>query len=538
MHDACQDDSQRIIHLRSCLVDWVVDIVDNFLHDPKLYHLALKELQRKFGSRRIVRAACSAALNELKPFRDNDFQALQSFSSSLHSTMATLCLGGYEGEVQCNQNLSNLEAKLPPVLRNKWGEVSYAIEQDHLPNLMDFDSWLDTVTMAQYSVNGGFLLRSANPQPRSHPPSPTHPKVKKMPSPQVFSTTLPATCPCCDGSHTLSSCKKFKSLAVEKRAELLKDKKRCYRCLDHCHLAADCPRTEKCGKDGCKSPHHPLMHGAPRMYPKRGAEEERKVRFKIPESSPFAGTAVVAAGHRVTLMPIVPVTLSANGLSIKTLALLDTGAEISMIRQDIAKRLRLKGPVEISKISTFHGLDPSLETQKVNFMASSLDMTHVSGIEGAHVVKDLNLVKRSINLKKLIGEWPHLSGIHIPHSDVSDVTVLIGMDQPENHEIFDTRKEPMRRRAPRAIRTAFGWSIVGPTDARDPAIPQCHLVSLTAPQSPEDRLALMVDNFFNVDTFGLNPLAPLPIGPEDKKAIQILNDTTRFVNGRYEAGLL
>ena len=136
--------------------------------------------------------------------------------------MTTLRLRGYEGDLQSNQNLLNLEMKFPSVLV------------------------------------GVFLFSSSNSQPKNHPS--TAPKIKRMENPQVFSTSIPSTFSSCIGTHVLISCKTFGILAVENSSESLKKNKRCYRCPDHCHLAANCYRSEKCGKDGCKSAHHPLTY--------------------------------------------------------------------------------------------------------------------------------------------------------------------------------------------------------------------------------------------------------------------------------------
>ena len=98
-----------------------------------------------------------------------------------------------------------------------------------------------------------------------------------------------------------------------------------------------------------------------------------------------------------------------------------------------------------------------MRTQKVKFQVSTHDMAQVSSIEGAHVVEDLNLVKRPVNWKKLILDWPHMNKLMLSHCESSDVAVLIGIDQPEKHEVFDTRIPCVD--APRAIRTAFLYGV-------------------------------------------------------------------------------
>lgn len=67
---------------------------------------------------------------------------------------------------------------------------------------------------------------------------------------------------------------------------------------------------------------------------------------EVPTSTnPFSGAARISPDHSVTQQPIVPVLLRANFKVILTYALLDSGSEISMIREDITKHLKLQGPV-------------------------------------------------------------------------------------------------------------------------------------------------------------------------------------------------
>ena len=116
---------------------------------------------------------------------------------------------------------------------------------------------------------------------------------------------------------------------MEKRAQLVKEKSLCFRCLGVGHSISSCSSKEKCGKDGCKSGHHRLLHNAPRMYaPKDGSKAKETVSSggekKEPPSSrtyTVTSTSSSAAGpkamvcaadfkpEKVVLLPIVPVTI-------------------------------------------------------------------------------------------------------------------------------------------------------------------------------------------------------------------------------------
>jgi hypothetical protein len=119
IHDTCSSDAERQHHLRTSLSSEIQNQLGETLLNPGLYPFALKELHRKFGNARIVSTACSSSLLKLPSFRDSDYDSLKSFSSTLHSVVATLQLGGYGSELQSSTTLAQLVGKLPPNLRSK-----------------------------------------------------------------------------------------------------------------------------------------------------------------------------------------------------------------------------------------------------------------------------------------------------------------------------------------------------------------------------------------------------------------------------------
>ena len=206
--------------------------------NPGLYHFALKELHRKFGNPQVVSRACTSSLLKLQPFKDSDFHALRNFAANLHSVVATLQLGGYGMELHSNSTLSQLVSKLPPVLRSRWGEKSWAM-QPNLPTVVDFDTWLDNVSMAEFCVRAD---ASYSQQQSTQPPTRPHreassDKSRRHPRPAVFTTTTTPACPVCKANHHLKDCKQFKGLPVEKRVVVVKENNICYRCLDRNHLS-------------------------------------------------------------------------------------------------------------------------------------------------------------------------------------------------------------------------------------------------------------------------------------------------------------
>ena len=528
VHDACHSDSERLSLLRNCLTTDVQKQIGEAMLNPGLYHFALKELHRKFGNPQVVSRACTSSLLKLQPFKDSDFHALRNFAANLHSVVATLQLGGYGMELHSNSTLSQLVSKLPPVLRSRWGEKSWAM-QPNLPTVVDFDTWLDNVSMAEFCVRAD---ASYSQQQSTQPPTRPHreassDKSRRHPRPAVFTTTTTPACPVCKANHHLKDCKQFKGLPVEKRVVVVKENNICYRCLDRNHLSPECQKTEPCGNGDCGGLHHSLLHGAPRMYPRT-----RKPSGDKPADKPFNGSTATNTVGCVTMLPILPIILKANGKSVSTFALLDTGSEVTLVKNAVIETLGISGRKETMEIETVSGRGRPVKTRRVDFDAESLDGAYKFQIEEARAVDSFNLTRRSVNLPSLLKKWPHLDDVPVHSTAVDEVSILIGQDHPAALEVFESRSDPACQRAPRALSTAFGWCIVGPLFDPDKRKVICNYLKA------DDGMAALVEDFIQNDTFGTKPGVTAPMGADEKRAWKILLETTKHNGERYESGLL
>ena len=215
-------------------------------------------------------------------------------------------------ELHSHATLSELIAKLTPVLRSHWGEKSWAM-QPQLATVEDLDQWLDGVAMAENSIRAG----SMEPKRSStDSKSPSRGARRGQSSQNVFATATESksetppknqsTYPVCDSKspHHLKDYRKFQSLAVENRAEIMKEKGFCFHCLGRNHISRTCSGTQRCDKPDCDGVHHPLLHGAPKMFPK-----EPKPTTPVSFSGSISTEAY--AGKR-TMLPMVPIILRAN----------------------------------------------------------------------------------------------------------------------------------------------------------------------------------------------------------------------------------
>uniref|UniRef100_A0A5S6Q6J9 Reverse transcriptase domain-containing protein n=1 Tax=Trichuris muris TaxID=70415 RepID=A0A5S6Q6J9_TRIMR len=113
------------------------------------------------------------------------------------------------------------------------------------------------------------------------------------------------------------------------------------------------------------------------------------------------------------------------------------------------------------------------------------------------------------------------------------------MDVVEAHEQSRILKPPKGVRAPHAVLTPFSWSIIG----RLPTLHQNRLPSLMniynlTVSRPEEDLDALVKDQWSVESLGIRKTDKEILSPGEEGAMDILQATTRRVNGRYECGML
>ena len=63
-------------------------------------------------------------------------------------------------------------------------------------------------------------------------------------------------------------------------------------------------------------------------------------------------------------------------VEIKIFALIDTGSQVTLIKDKIAKKSRLLWPAETASIGTIHGKDPPFRTQKKGIIINRRSLTY------------------------------------------------------------------------------------------------------------------------------------------------------------------
>ncbi|KHJ40300.1 hypothetical protein D918_09658 [Trichuris suis] len=263
-------------------------------------------------------------------------------------------------------------------------------------------------------------------------------------------------CVLCHDGHLLSVCPEFVNSTPNRRAEIAKNLRRCFACLDGVHNARRCPKRTRCDVTHCNQRHHHLLHGSQRVYPPSPAADVVAEHSTVQTANIGAN----AVDHVSICLSVVPVYLAAGSRSISTVALLDPGSQGALISNEMASRLGLaRKPTDVH-LSTFHGRDPLLSLSSVDFAIRGRNGRQQFDIKGALVVPSINLSCRTVNWNRERDKWPHLKDLPLTDVNYGKVSVLIGADNFEVMQPLALRKPP-RKGEPFGMLTPLGWTVVG-----------------------------------------------------------------------------
>lgn len=132
-------------------------------------------------------------------------------------------------------------------------------------------------------------------------------------------------------------------------------------------------------------------------------------------------------------------------------------------------------------------------------------------MEEAYSIDKLNIQGRVVPPNEL-AEWPHLTRIKVPELPGAEVTVLIGMELTDAHDVIEIKREVNQKNAPMAIHTPFGWCIVGQMRKRQKSNT---LDVFATTQDEKVDFQTTVQKFITGEKLNTHPDVKVPIPPRD-----------------------
>ncbi|KAF0719706.1 Integrase catalytic domain-containing protein, partial [Aphis craccivora] len=276
----------------------------------------------------------------------------------------------------------------------------------------------------------------------------------------------PASCLCCSGSHSLSTCPQLRSWSVDDRNRWAHDHRLCFNCLSSSHWLRACQSKSRCHT--CSKKHHSLLHGATR--PQKDEGEDSAGGTSLCAS---AGSAPLNAVPTVLLGTALVHVRDRSGTWQTVRAIVDSASQISAMTVSCSTRLGLrlrrwtlpvsglsgtpvvevKGVVDC-QIRPRFAPEPLLSVQTWVLPSITSDMPRYS------VSAD---IKDRYSTLALADPQFHVS---------SPVDMLLGADVFSS--ILDGRQVKFDTSLPTAFSSIFGWVLIGPL----PPDVVCHLHTL------------------------------------------------------------
>lgn len=337
----------------------------------------------------------------------------------------------------------------------------------------------------------------------------------------------------CSSWHSLSNCQKFFNMSIGDRWKVVKDRRRCVSCFGK-HYSSKCRAAKKCAQPGCDRMHHPLLHrddnvhhqmaGQPSSQTPGPSHVANSGGRKSRNNAPIL-IGVSREEAKTTLYGVAPVIITANGKQIKTLALMDNGSSMTLIRTDLARQLGLEGEKKDVSVAWADGIGCGMTTEKVEFDLSNENGERVFRI--AAQTKDDLVLPAHLLAKEMIRD-EGLQDLPLPYFDGAVPQVLIGLDNAHLMTPSETRRGSSENLF--ACNTALGWVVFGQLR---PTTERCMLINGDA------ELEEIVEQFIEGEHFGLADDDTVNVLSDDNaRAMELMDGLTRRVGDRYESGLL
>ena len=514
--------------LRKCLKGKARETVAAMLAVPDNLTMVMACLERRFGRPDVIVQALIKRARSLTSPKNGDMIGLIDLSNADTNLVSTMQLLKSDGHLRNPELRQNLVAKLPTTLQLQWGEHAQQKRTSDI-TLADFSTWLTAradaaslvsdLSCSQPRIN----TKSSGGNSKPHFAA-TQTAMAKKPIATTKKTTNYRCHHCNEVGHLVPSCPKFVSLPVEKRLEWVQKEERCQLCFNKRHTAKECyGRRQRCGTDGCNERHHPVLHSSPRIV---------QAAVQVTHTTAHSGTSTTRTPE--VLLRVLPVTLSGPTGTIDTFGLCDEASTVTMVDEDLANQLGARGPVEPLTLRWTD--DTTLRENHSRYVTLDIrggepgEFFEMCGRTSAR----LNLPVQTMNISAMKRRWQHLEGIPLTSAtQACKPRILIGQDNAHLTIARVVHEGPPN--SPVATKTKLGWVIHGNNGAVQGRV-DGDIVCFS--QQQDEVLHNLVKQSFQIDALGVLKKPENLRSKEDARATEIMQNTTKKVNDRWETGLL
>ena len=452
---------QKFYYLRSSLSDMALDVIKAIPLTDVNYEVALEKLRKRYDNHSLTIQSHIRALLESPRVNTASAKELQGLSSHVGMHVAALKAIG--------QPVQHWDAWLVTIVLSRLDQATsheWQLRQDdtEMPKFDELERFLASrCTAFETSEVWGYQVDEMKHVAPISKLMSHNTGVKRV--------TLAAMdvskdkCICCDESHKLYTCDKFKQLSVNDRLQLARESRLCFNCLSPFHTANNCRSKWTCQR--CKKKHNSLLH----FEVQRG--EKNKMNDQAgeasPENSSNAGVSLPVSltiskpSDYVFLATAVVLVTGSNGVQYKCRAVLDSGSQVNFIRRGLLNSLQIapkKARLPVKGVG-----------------ASSVQAAAVADIHVKSRVKQYELNLSCYVLPTIVNELPSCAvpkgGWKIPSEysdDLADpafyktgsIDLLIGGGT--FYELLESERLRLDVGSLSLQGTKFGWVVTGEVD--------------------------------------------------------------------------
>nr|XP_049467000.1 uncharacterized protein LOC125908337 [Anopheles coluzzii] len=499
-------EDENILRLQGALRGKALRTVQGRLRHADNLEEILSALEKSYGRPDVLVNTLLEQIRESPPIKSERLDSFIEYGDLVPEICSTIKASGTSDRLYDAALLQELVDRMPAYLRWSWGMHSQELKS---VTMSEFGAWIQKATDGAMAVTPPQLKKKTTTRQ-------VHAQHVETHQPQPNRHRECALCNS-DTCGTIAECRVFNRLSVADRWDKVRTLKLCKRCLGKHY--GPCSKRDDCGVQGCVAKHHRKLH--------RVTSEER--------------VEINHHGTRSdgTLLRYVPVKLHGESGPIYTHALLDEGSTVTLMEQELTRQLGVSGVLDPLCLQYSAGeRRDERDSERVAVQVSSAE-ENASAFSMADVrtVSRLSLPIQSVDVNELKRKYKHLEAIPAASYEAVSPRLLIGIDHYRLTRPLKTIEGQPGQ--PTATKTRLGWLIFGKcTDnANDTSIVQpessYHVCDCQGETSRADR---MMAAYFEVEGYG--PAKEPLLSKEDQRAMSILQNNTKHVDGRYTTGLL
>ncbi|XP_062703755.1 uncharacterized protein LOC115259735 [Aedes albopictus] len=515
-------DVENIIRLRECLRGPARDAVVTKLMFPQSVNAIMETLRRLYGRPELLVKNLLSKVRRAEAPKPERLESLINFGLTVQQLCDHLEAANLSGHLSNPTLLGELVEKLPASNKLEWARFKRGYAE---PTLKHFGVFMEELVYDASEVTSPIPQKAAvGRAERDKPKEKGHVYAHEEVAEVQRRDEERQPCPICGKTdHRVRNCERFQQLGLEARLKAVHHWKLCEVCLfDHGQWR--CRSRIRCNVGNCRDRHHPLLHRSDRG----SIQEQRQRQLRASECNAHERP------QRSVLFRIIPVMLFNGNRRCETFAFLDEGSSLTLIEASLARQLGAVGvpePLELRWTSSVKRNEES--SQRVDFEISGKGLPRRYVLKNAHTIEELNLPSQSLAFNEVSERFPHLRNLPVSAYSEAAPRILLGLD---NLSLFAPLDSCVGRPGePIAVKSLLGWSVYGPDESAisKPAFVNLHECNCDADRELND---LVRQQFILEDMAAAT--TPPPESADEKRAREILENTTKFVDGKYETALL